>query len=147
MTLKVGVVLAAQADDLREWLNEAASYDAAGAHLLWIDKAGDEDPLALATALAALTHRALLVVVTDRDVLATVHKLAGGRLRINSPDETERWVAVPAPESRAAWRESIKQAEENGADGVLVPANNRLLDLLRNPGDPGERHDLELTVG
>ena len=33
------------------------------------------------------------------------------------------------------------------ASGLLVPAHPRLLDILRNPDDPGERHDLQLTQG
>lgn len=146
MAVKVGVVLAQQTDDLGAWLADAAAFDAAGADLLWIETR-DEDPLALATALTAMTHKALLLVVTQQEVSETVRRLSRGRLLINSPHETERWVALLAPQSRTEWRESIKQAAENGADGVLVPANPRLLDLLRNPEEPGERHDLELTVG
>jgi hypothetical protein len=30
---------------------------------------------------------------------------------------------------------------------VLVPAGPRLLDLLRNPDDPGDRRDLYLAQG
>ncbi len=146
MAVKVGVVLSRDVDDLGAWLADAAAYDAAGADLLWIE-VRDEDPLMLAAALTRLTYRARLVVVTDQPVPETLRRLSNGRLRINSPHETERWIAVPSAESRAAWRDSIKAARENGADGVLVPINARLLDLLRNPEEPGERHDLELTVG
>ncbi len=146
MAVKTGVVLAAHADNLGEWLADAAAYDAAGADLLWIEVKGD-DPLLLAAALTRTTYRALLVVVTDQEAPETLHRLSNKRLRLNSPHETERWVAIQPPQSRAQWREAIKQAEEHGADGVLVPVGPRLLDLLRNPEEPGERHDLELTVG
>lgn len=146
MAVKVGVVLARQADDLGAWLADAAAYDAAGADALWIEVNG-EDPFVLAAALSRMTHKALLVLVTAHEPPDTLRKLTHGRLRINSPHETERWVAVAAPLSRAQWRESITQAIENGADGVLVQAGDRLLDLLRNPEEPGERHDLELTIG
>jgi hypothetical protein len=148
VSIKVGVILAVQADDLGAWLVDASAFDAAGADALLIE-AGGEDPLALAAALAAVTHKALLVVRTSDNGAAveTVRKLSRGRLRIDSPHETERWIWTSAPESREAWRRTLGEAAENQADGVLVPAGPRLLDLLRNPGDPGERRDLELTVG
>jgi hypothetical protein len=146
MAVKIGVVLAPHADELGEWLADAAAYDAAGADLLWIE-VKDDDPFVLTAVLTRITYQALLVVVTDREPPDTLHRLSNNRLRLNGPHETERWVAVPAPQGRAAWREAMKQAEEHGADGVLVPAGPRLLDLLRNPEEPGERHDLELTVG
>ncbi|GAA2205269.1 hypothetical protein GCM10009850_007840 [Nonomuraea monospora] len=58
-----------------------------------------------------------------------------------------RWVPVGVPGGRAAWREALREAEERGHHGVLVPADPRLLDLLRNPEDPGGRHDLQLAQG
>jgi hypothetical protein len=148
MPIKVGVILAAQADDLGEWLLDAAAFDAAGADALLIE-AGGEDPLALAAALAAVTHKALLVVSASENGAAaeTVQKLSRGRLRMDRPHETERWIWTAAPEGREAWRRTLSEAAESKADGVLVPAGPRLLDLLRNPGDPGQRRDLELTVG
>jgi hypothetical protein len=62
--IKVGVVLARRVGDLAEWLADAASFDAAGAHALWIDVLPHPqlDPLALTAALAAMTSRSLLVV-------------------------------------------------------------------------------------
>jgi hypothetical protein len=62
-------------------------------------------------------------------------------------DEPERWVSTSAPENRAAWRAAVQDATEHGTRGLLVPADPRLLDLLRNPDDPGERHDLQLAHG
>jgi hypothetical protein len=59
----------------------------------------------------------------------------------------ERWVKVPSPESRAAWRAALAEAAEGGIGGLLVPAGPRLLDMLRNPDDPGERRDLYLAQG
>src|SRR6266542_2513238 len=37
-----------------------------------------------------------------------------------------------AVDSRAAWRAALRNAAEHGSRGLLVPANPRLLDLLRN---------------
>jgi hypothetical protein len=62
-------------------------------------------------------------------------------------DEAERWVQIPSPEGRAAWRAALADAVERGAGGLLVPAGPRLLDLLRNPDDPGDRQDLHLAQG
>jgi hypothetical protein len=57
------------------------------------------------------------------------------------------WLTVPAPENRAAWRVTVADAVERGYTRLMVPANPRLLDLLRNPEDPGERLDLHLAQG
>lgn len=61
--------------------------------------------------------------------------------------EVERWVSTPLPDSRATWRATLVDAAECGTHGLFVPANPRLLDLLRNPDDPDHRRDLELAVG
>jgi len=58
-----------------------------------------------------------------------------------------QWVPVPAPQGRAAWRAALAEAGARGAHGVLVAADPRLLDILRNPDDPGDRHDLQLAQG
>jgi hypothetical protein len=63
------------------------------------------------------------------------------------PDEAERWVSAPSPGSRATWRATLRDAAERGFRGVLVPADPRLLDILRNPDDPGDRRDLQLAQG
>jgi hypothetical protein len=68
--------------------------------------------------------------------------------RLPSGDEqAERWVRAPAPEGRQAWRAALAAAAEQGARGLLVPAGPRLLDILRNPNDPGGRADLQLAQG
>jgi hypothetical protein len=64
-----------------------------------------------------------------------------------SAEARERWLSIPVPEGRASWREARAEAAASGARGLLVPADPRLLDVLRNPDDPGERHDLQLAQG
>jgi hypothetical protein len=60
----------------------------------------------------------------------------------------ERWVSMPVlPHGRVPWRAARTDAAERGAHGLVVPADPRLLDILRNPDDPGERHDLQLAQG
>lgn len=61
--------------------------------------------------------------------------------------EPERWVSTPLPQGRSAWRAARDDAAERGVRGLLVPADPRLLDILRNPDDPGDRRDLLLAQG
>jgi hypothetical protein len=171
--IKVGVLLARQPDDLGEWLADAAAFEAAGAYVLWVDLAPESelDPFALTAALAIVTFRSLLVTTPPASdgpfraperTLTTVGQLSRGRLRVLaavgageevgefaevSPGLGERWMSVPSPDSRAAWRATLVDAAERGAQGLLVPAGPRLLDILRNPDDPGERRDLQLSQG
>jgi hypothetical protein len=67
--------------------------------------------------------------------------------RLREADTAERWVRIPPPEGRAAWRTALADAGTSGAAGLLVPAGPRLLDILRNPNDPDGRRDLQLAQG
>ena len=62
-------------------------------------------------------------------------------------DAVQRWRAEPAPEGRPGWQAARLAATEQGVYGLMIPAGPRLLDLLRNPDDEGDRRDLQLTVG
>jgi hypothetical protein len=66
---------------------------------------------------------------------------------IHEPEEAQRWISVPSPDGRAAWRQTLLDAAERGPAGLLVPAGPRLLDILRNPDDHGGRRDLQLAQG
>lgn len=67
--------------------------------------------------------------------------------RTGGPDEAERWAATTFPEGRQAWHVARTEAAERGLRGLVVPADPRLLDLLRNPREPGGRADLRLAQG
>jgi hypothetical protein len=67
--------------------------------------------------------------------------------RLGEEGQAERWVQAAAPDSRAAWRAALADAEVGGAAGLLVPAGPRLLDILRHPDDPEGRQDLQLAQG
>jgi hypothetical protein len=58
-----------------------------------------------------------------------------------------RWLPAPAPEGRSAWRETRAGAAARGAYGLVLPAGPLLLDVLRNPNEPGGRSDLRLAQG
>jgi len=151
MTIKVGILLPRHPGDLGEWLADAAAFDAAGADALWVDldAGAGLDALALTAALTASTAKATLIARmpegTATEALSTLRRLSRGRFV--PLDEAGRWVRVPVPESRLHWRQILAETAEMDTDSVLVEADSRLLDLLRNPGDPGERHDLELAQG
>jgi hypothetical protein len=66
---------------------------------------------------------------------------------IREPGEVQRWFSAPSPDGRVAWRQSLTDAAEHGFAGLLIPAGPRLLDILRNPDDQGDRRDLQLAQG
>ena len=159
--VKVAVRLPPDPDDVGGWLADGAAFDAAGADGLWIEHGPDPelDPLALMAALAVVTSRSTLVTTSPPSdgsdaaqarLLTTVDRLSRGRLRILARPVRSNptgWFAAPPPDSRAAWRLMLAEAAEDGFEGVLVPASPRLLDILRNPEEPGERRDLFLAQG
>lgn len=145
--VQVGILLEKEPAELGEWLTDAAAFDAGGADALLLDPGPDLDVLALAAALAAVTFQALLVVTlpeTPQRSLDTIHRLSRGRL-VTRADES--WEHVPVPPGRAAWRAACADAAERGVAGLVVPADPRMLDILRNPDDPGDRRDLHLAQG
>jgi hypothetical protein len=152
----VGVRLDRQPDAIGEWLADAAAFDAGGADALWVDcgPQPEWDVLALAAALAVVTYRARLMVTLhdapaamDRTV-DTIGRLSRGRLVLmGDAADGELWESVPVPHGRESWRLTCADAVERGVSGLVVPADPRLLDILRNPDDPGERHDLQLAQG
>lgn len=163
--VRIGVRLPSRPTDLARWLADGAVFEAAGADALWIDLAAevDLDPLTVTAALAALTYRSLLVSALPLSgtpaALATVGRLSHGRLRIVGEaaggtvgeayrlDPAQRWVPAPPPDSRATWRATLGEAAERGYHGLVVPADARLVDILRNPDDDGQRIDLHLASG
>jgi hypothetical protein len=113
-TVKIGVLLARRPAELGDWLADAAAFEAAGAHALWVDPEPESklDPLALLAALAALTSRALLVATPPTSQhasealgrsLATIGLLSHGRLALAAdPGRLEELTAL-AP-GAAAFR-------------------------------------------
>ena len=50
------------------------------------------------------------------------------------------------PTDREAWKAMLGDQEKQGATGVIVPWDPRLIDLLRNP-EPDDRSDLQMSTG
>ena len=68
--------------------------------------------------------------------------------RRSRPDAPfECWARIDVPGDRAHWREMLAGYEAAGATGVIVPADARLLDLLRNADEDDDRSDLVLAQG
>jgi len=108
------------------------------AALLLAALVGATTPAAAATLFITNT-KSDSVSVIDTDTLDVVGTIPVGRGKPNR--------IVFQPDGRAAWRATLLDAGERGLRGLLVPADPRLLDILRNPDDPGYRHDLQLAQG
>ena len=97
-------------------------------------------------------QRAITLVSSD----ASPSPLAGEAGTFSSPARgggqgggfsgTERWQRVEVPADREAWARTLEQAHPN-FDGVIVPMDPRLLDILRHPEDAIDRPDLQLAQG
>jgi hypothetical protein len=68
------------------------------------------------------------------------------QLSVGADRHIEVWAAIEVPPDRAAWAEALSAYEAAGATGVIVPWNERVLDLLRNP-EPDDRSDLLISTG
>jgi alkanesulfonate monooxygenase SsuD/methylene tetrahydromethanopterin reductase-like flavin-dependent oxidoreductase (luciferase family) len=79
----------------------------------------------------------------DRARLEQARARVGGR----SAGSLECWVRITLPETRASWRTTLAAYEEAGADGLLVPLDARLVDLLRRGDEEDDRSDLTLSQG
>jgi hypothetical protein len=157
--VRIGIRLAPPTD-VSAWLVEGAAFDSAGADALLLDMHEPElDPYVLAAALAAVTYRVLLIVELPdgRDTTArTLDIVSRGRVlttdgtalhKITGETVDEQWEAVEFPADRQAWREALSGAAERGVHGLVVSADPRLLDLLRNPDAEIDRRDLQLAAG
>jgi alkanesulfonate monooxygenase SsuD/methylene tetrahydromethanopterin reductase-like flavin-dependent oxidoreductase (luciferase family) len=59
----------------------------------------------------------------------------------------ELWAELPMPADRVAWTDAIAAHEAAGATGIIVSWDPRLVDLLRNAGEPDDRTDLLIATG
>jgi len=78
---------------------------------------------------------------------AAVEPIARFREREKLTGSFECWAAIRMPDDRETWRRLRQEYEQAGATGLIVPADPRLLDLLRNGDDEEDRSDLGLAQG
>lgn len=138
--LSIGVRLPGAFESGGEFLADARAVEAAGAHLLLLGD-GDLEREQVLAALSASTDRILIHAQAPGE---TLRRLAQGRLVA----DLEGWREVAFPDDRTAWRATLAELEEQGATGVILDMDPRLLDLLRNPEVEDDRAtDLQLAQG
>ena len=166
--MKVGVVFPSRFEEPGEFLADARAMETAGVDSVWVEAQGDGlDPLLLLAAVAAVTSRLRLGLIpespyplipespsplvgegrgggSDQRRIVTLQRLSRNRIVEAS---TESWQRVDVPADRDAWATTLERAEQDGAHGVLVPFDPRLLDILRHPDDAIDRSDLILAQG
>jgi alkanesulfonate monooxygenase SsuD/methylene tetrahydromethanopterin reductase-like flavin-dependent oxidoreductase (luciferase family) len=160
--MKVGVLLPSRFEDPGEFLADARAMEAAGADSIWLEEGDGYDPMLALAEIAAIPSQLRLGLIT----LNTPSSFSGGSGRgfetlqhlsrrrgmvgvsqagtiVNG---TEKWRRVEVPADREAWARTLEQAGPD-FDGVLVPLDPRLLDILRHPEDAIDRSDLLLAQG
>jgi hypothetical protein len=141
--MKVAVILPAAIGDAGDYLANARALDAAGAEMIAVDGDPELQWMVLA-AIAAVTARVLLRAPSEHR-LELLDRLSRGRALAKEP-AGERWVPIPLPADRTSWAAVLHDQEQAGATGVIVPWDERLIDLLRNP-EPEDRSDLLMSTG
>lgn len=127
--------------DAAEFLADVRALEAAGAEMIGVEGGGDG---AVLGAIAAVTHR-MKLRVADGAGVGILQKLSRGRVVSGDPDG-ESWVEVEMPPDRESWAAMLREHEAAGVEGVVVPWDPRLIDLLRNP-EPDDRSDLQMSTG
>src|SRR5437660_1178327 len=156
--MKIGVLFPSRFEDPGEFLADARAMEAAGADSVWMADLSDGlDPMLALAAIAAVTSHLRLGLIRDGSPSPLVGAGQGGgsarrtetlqrlsRQRLISP--AERWRRVEVPSDREAWARTLEQASDD-LDGIIVPMDPRLLDILRHPNDAIDRSDLILAQG
>jgi len=164
--MKVGVLLPSRFEDPGDFLADARAMEAAGADSIWLEEGDGYDSMLSLAAIAAVTGLLRLGLIRSstprpnieldrrmetlqhlsrQRVITLVSSLAGDG-HPGGLSGTERWRRVEVPADREAWARTLEQAESD-VDGVLVPLDPRLLDILRNPEGAIDRSDLLLAQG
>jgi hypothetical protein len=151
--MRVGVLFPSRFEDPGEFLADARAIEAAGVDSVWLEDDGKSlDPWLLLSAIAAVTSELRLGLITsggrEGQGLATLQQLSRQRvLTADSALPMAGWQRVEVPADRDAWAATLERARQDGAEGVIVPFDGRLLDILRHPEDAIDRSDLILAQG
>jgi hypothetical protein len=166
--MKVGVLLPSRFEDPGEFLADARAMEAAGADSIWMEEGDGYDPMLALAAIAAITGQLRLGLILPQSSpspfgggsgrgFVTLQHLSRQRLITFVPSPSgggqgggfsgaERWRRVQVPADREAWARTLEHAQPD-FDGVIVPLDPRLLDILRHPEDAIDRSDLQLAQG
>src|ERR1700730_3842146 len=151
--MKIGVLFPSRIGDPGEFLADARAMEAAGVDSVWMEEGDDNghDPLLALAAIAAVTSELRLGLITLKGSgkgLEALQHLSRQRV-ITTPSSLplSDWRRVEAPADRDAWAATLERARQDGVEGVLVPLDPRLLDILRHPEDAIDRSDLILAQG
>jgi len=160
--MKVGVLLPSRFEDPGEFLADARAMEAAGADSIWLEEGDGYDPMLALAAIAAVTGQLRLgLILPDSPSpsgggsarafetlqhLSRLRGIVGVSQGGSVVSGTEKWRRVEVPADRDAWARTLEQAKPD-FDGVLVPLDPRLLDILRNPDGAIDRSDLLLAQG
>ena len=149
--MKVGVILPSRFEDPGEFLADARAMEAAGVDSIWMEDGDGLDPLLALAAIAAVTGQLRLGLLRSSAPLPNIEldrrmdKLQHlSRQRVIT--EHKRWRRVDVPADRDTWARTLEQAGAD-LDGLLVPMDPRLLDILRHPDEAIDRSDLLLAQG
>jgi Luciferase-like monooxygenase len=142
--MKVGVLFPSGFADPGEFLADARAMEAAGVDSVWMEDGDGLEPMLALAAIAAVTSQLRLGLFGGGSGrgLDTLQHLS--RQRVITDDQ--RWRRVEVPADREAWAKTLEQSQPD-VDGVLVPMDPRLLDILRNPDEAIDRSDLMLAQG
>jgi alkanesulfonate monooxygenase SsuD/methylene tetrahydromethanopterin reductase-like flavin-dependent oxidoreductase (luciferase family) len=150
--MKVGVLFPTRFEDPGEFLADARAMEAAGVDSVWMEEGDGLDPMVALAAIAAVTSQVRLGLITPHTPSSSQGRLARGletlqhlsRQRVIT-DHT-RWRRVDVPADREAWARTLAEVQPD-IEGVLVPMDPRLLDILRHPDEAIDRSDLLLAQG
>lgn len=78
---------------------------------------------------------------------ASLPPLLRARDEAKCTEPLEVWARVKMPPDREQWRQMLRDWEDAGATGIVVPHDPRLLDQLRNGDEDDDRSDLQLAQG
>ena len=156
--MKIGVLFPSRIGDPGEFLADARAMEAAGVDSVWMEEGDDNghDPMLALAAIAAVTSELRLGLITPNTPspsgggsgrgFETLQALSRQRA-ITKPFSLSHWRRVEVPADRDAWAAALERARQDGVEGVLVPLDPRLLDILRHPEDAIDRSDLILAQG
>lgn len=160
--MKIAVLFPSRFEDPGDFIADARAMEAAGADSVWLEDDGGHDPMLVLAAIGAVTGQLCLGLILPNSSSAfeavswrgfeTLQHLSRHRGMVGVSQDgkivtpTNEWLRVEVPADREAWARTLEEAQAD-YDGVLVPMDPRLLDILRHPQDAIDRPDLQLAQG